>query len=244
MFEKKITDEERKAQLKEEKKAKRAQKMKDTKWAVKGVEIAKIVVIPLLLASIMVCFLYIVVRNNTLAENLKSDVVIAKKEIAANTKITADEVGEYFMVVAVEKTAVSKINFTSLESMPDSFYVEASMVKGQMVYKDDVEESDFVMDKYTEEAVVTSIEVSDFSNSVCGTIRHGDIIDIYAVDPLTDELVFVVGNIYVKEAYNNSAEVLTGKEGSAVAFTLLLMPEEVELVNKAIVWEGIQIYKR
>ena len=244
MFEKKITDEERKAKLKEEKKAKREQKRKDSKWATKGAEIAKIVVVPLLLASIMVCFLYIVVRNNTLAENLKSDVVIAKKEIAANTKITADELGEYFIVVAVEKEAVSKVNFTSLEAMPDSFYLEGSMVKGQMIYTSDIEESDYVMDKYTDEAVTTSIEVSDFSNSVCGTVRHGDIVDVYAVDPLTDELVFVVGNIYVLDAYNNSGEVITGKDGSAVAFTVLLMPDEVEAVNRAIAWDGIQLYKR
>ena len=244
MFEKKITDEERKAKLKEEKKAKRQQKLNDSKWAIKGAEIAKIVVIPLLLASIMVCFLYIVVRNNTLAENLKSNVVIARKEIAANTKITEDTLGEYFEVVAVDKVAVSKENFVSLDIMPDSFYVEEGMIKGQMLYKNDIEESDFVMDKYTEEAVTTSIEVADFSNSVCGTIRHGDIVDIYAVDPLTDGLVFVVGNIYVLDAYNNSGEVITGKDGSAVAFTVLLMPDEVEAVNRAIAWEGIHIYKK
>ncbi|MBR3770961.1 MAG: hypothetical protein IKL07_01695, partial [Clostridium sp.] len=202
-------------------------------------------VIPLLLASIMVCFLYIVVRNNTLAENLKADVVVATKEISKNTKISSDEVGEYFKVIAVDKDVVTARNYSSFSELPDgSFYVTEELIKGQLVYESNIEVSDFVMDKYSEEAVITSIDVSDFANSVCGKVRYGDIIDIYAVDPATDELIFVVGNIYVLEAYNSSGELLSTKEGTAMAFNILVMPDEIELINKAIAWEGIQIYKR
>ena len=245
MFEKKITEEQKKALLKEEKKAKREERLKENKWAEKGAKIAKVVVIPLLLASIMVCFLYIVVRNNTLAENLKTDVVVATKEISKNTKISSDELGEYFKVIAVDKEVVTTRNYASFSELPDgSFYVTEELIKGQIIYESDIEVSDFVMDKYSEEAVITSIDVSDFTNSVCGKVRYGDIIDIYAVDPATDELTFVVGNIYVLEAYNSSGEALTTKEGTAMAFNILVMPEEIALVNKAIAWEGIQIYKR
>jgi len=245
MFEKKITEEQKKALLKEEKKAKREEKLKENKWALKGAKIAKIVVIPLLLASIMVCFLYIVVRNNTLAENLKADVVVATKEISKNTKISADEVSEYFKVIAVDKEVVTTRNYSSFNELPDgSFYVTEELTKGQVVYESDIEVSDFVMDRYSEEAVVTSIAVSNFSNGVCGKVRYGDIIDIYAVDPATDELTFVVGNIYVLEAYNSSGDILSTKEGTAMAFNILVMPDEIALVNKAIAWEGIQLYKK
>ena len=215
MFEKKMTEEEKKILQKEAKKAKKAEKKKDSKWATKGAKIAKVVVLPLLLASIMVCFLYIVVRNNTLAENLKKDVVVARKDIVENTKISAEEIHKYFEVVRVDADAVVSVYASSLGELPrDGFYVKEDLVKGQMLHKEDIEESDFVMDKYK----------------------------VYAVDPAPDELVFVVGNVYILGAYNSSGEKLNTAEGSAVAFTVLATPEEVVELNRAIAWEGIQLY--
>ena len=76
------------------------------------------------------------------------------------------------------------------------------------------------MDKYKEDAVVTSLKVSEFSNSVCGSLRYGDIVDVYAVDPATDELGFVVGTVYILGAYNSSGEKLGTETGTAVAFTV------------------------
>ena len=240
-----MTEEEKKILQKEAKKAKKAEKKKDSKWATKGAKIAKVVVLPLLLASIMVCFLYIVVRNNTLAENLKKDVVVARKDIVENTKISAEEIHKYFEVVRVDADAVVSVYVSSLGELPrDGFYVKEDLVKGQMLHKEDIEESDFVMDKYKEDAVITSLKVSEFSNSVCGSLRYGDIVDVYAVDPATDELVFVVGNVYILGAYNSSGEKLNTAEGSAVAFTVLATPEEVVELNRAIAWEGIQLYKK
>lgn len=243
MFEKKMTEEEKKLLQKEAKKAKKAEKKNESELAVKAKKVAKIVALPLILASIMVCFLYIVVRNNTLAENLKTDVVVATKNIVENTKISADEIDDYFEVIRVDADAVVNVYASSLSDLPaDGFYVKTDIVKGQMLHKKDIEESDFVMDKYKEDAVITSLKVSEFSNSVCGSLRYGDIVDVYAVDPATDELVFVVGDVYILAAYNNSGEKLNTSEGVAVAFTILATPEEVVDLNRAIAWEGIQLY--
>lgn len=90
--------------------------------------------------------------------------------------------------------------------------------------------------------MITSLKVSEFSNSVCGSLRYGGIVDVYAVDPATDELVFVVGDVYILAAYNNSGEKLNTSEGTAVAFIVLATPEEVIDLNRAIAWEGIQLY--
>lgn len=243
MFEKKMTEEEKKLLQKEAKKAKKAEKKNESEWAIKAKKVAKVVVLPLLLASIMVCFLYIVVRNNTLAENLKTDVVVATKDIVENTKISADEIDDYFEVIRVDADAVVSVYASSLSQLPkDGFYVKEDMVKGQMLQKSDIEESDFVMDKYKDDAVITALKVSEFSNSVCGSLRYGDIVDVYAIDPATDELVFVVGDVYILGAYNSSGEKLNTSEGTAVAFTVLATPDEVAALNKAIAWEGIQLY--
>lgn len=243
MFEKKMTEEEKKAVIKEAKKAKKVKITDNDKEPSRVKQIAKVVVLPLVLAAIAVVFLFIVVRNNTLAENLKADVVVATKDIVENTKIPADEIEDYFKVISVDAEAIIGTNYKSLEDLPkDGFYVEVDLSKGQLLYKDDIEVSDFVMDKYDDNAVITSLKVSEFSDSVCGSLRKGDIVDVYAVDPATDELVFVVGDVYILAAYNSSGEKLTTSEGSAVAFTVLATPDEVGELNKAIAWEGIQLY--
>ena len=245
MFEKKMTDEERKVMAKEARKAKKAKIKIMEREDSQIVSMAKTVVIPLILAAIMVCFLFIVERNNTLAENLKTDVVVAKTDIAKNTKIEKEDIDKYFKVISVDYKAVTDINYKSFDDMPDgSFYVKEPLVKNQMIYEDDIETSDFVMDKYTDEAVITSVSVSNFSNSVCGTLRTGDIVDVYAIDPATDELVFILGDVYIVDAYNSNGEILTTKDGSATAFTILATPDEVELINKAIAWDGIQLYRK
>lgn len=243
MFEKKMTEEEKKILHKKAKKAKKDDKRNESEWVSKIKKAARVVVLPFVLASIMVCVLYIVVRNNTLAENLKKDVVVATKDIVENTKISAGDIDDYFKVTRVDADAVVSVYVSSVSELPkDGFYVKENIVKGQMLHKDDIEESDFVMDKYNENAVITSLKVSEFSNSVCGLLRAGDIVDVYAIDPSTGELAFVVGDVYIDGAYNNSGELLESSEGTAVAFTVLATPEEVTALNRAIAWEGIQLY--
>ena len=245
MFEKKMTEEEKKALQKEAKRAKREAKRADSKRYEMLVTIGKTVVVPFLLAAALSCLLFIVVRNHTLSESLKEDVVVARKDIAKNVKITPEELNEFFTVVSIDSEGVADTAYRSLTELPkNGFYTEEAFVKGQMVYREDVEESDFVMDKYKEDAVETSVSVNSFASSVCGTLRYGDIVDVYAVDPATDELVFVLGDVYILEAYNNSGDALTGKDGTATAFRVRVTPEEVEALNKAISWEGIQLYKK
>ena len=246
MFEKKITDEEKKRLEKEAKKAAKAEKRKE-KGGSSGKEmalsIAKTLVIPSIIAAILVCVIYVAVDSKAKAEELKTEVVCMKTDVAENTFVTPEEVEQYFTVVSVEMMAVPKNAYSSLGDLPkDGFYIENAMSKSQMVFKDDIATEDAIMDKYKNGYEITSFQAQNFAGGVNGCLRRGDIVDVYAVDPTTDMLVLMAENVYVYEAYDNTGNRITGKDESATSFTVYVTPEEVEQINMAVCYGGIQIY--
>lgn len=136
-----------------------------------------------------------------------------------------------------------------MNDLPEKgFYVEQDLVKKQMLYKNAIEMKDAVMDKYVNGTQITSIAVDAFNNSVSGTIRCGDIVDVYAVDPSTDQLALMVSNVYVVAAYDGSGNELTKEYESengpqtAVVFSVKVAPSEIDQMNLAISFKGIQLY--
>ena len=241
MFEKKVTEEQKllekevnMLEKKEKKKMKRADKM--------GKNSLMMVLIPLVFAAIVTCLIFLFMKNQAQMETLKEPVVCAKQNISANTYVPKDEVDQYFEEKMVDATAVPGNVLKSLSELPkEGLYVESSLAEKEMVHADDVEETDTIMEKYGEATKLTSFAVDSFDHSVSGSIRHGNLVDIYALDPATEQLTLMASNVYVEDVYNNSGEKISD-EGVAVAFTIRVAPEETEAINKAIVYGGIQVY--
>lgn len=247
MFEKKVTDEEKKRLEKEAKKAAREERRRAKKENVSGkdkaLSIVKTLAIPTIIAAILVCVIYVAIDSKVSAEELKTEVVCMTKDVPANTYVSADDMSKYFEVVSVEMAAVPESAYKSLSDMPKSgFYIENAMKASQMVLKDDIATEDEVMDKYKDGYEMTSFGVAAFTGSVNGSIRRGDIVDIYALDPATDNLVLMVENVYIYEAYDNTGNKVTGKDETATAFTVYVTPDEVESLNTAICYGGIWMY--
>ena len=122
------------------------------------------------------------------------------------------------------------------------------MKKSQMVLASNIAAKDEVMDKYLSGYEVTSFDAQNFSDGVNGSLRKGDIVDVYAVDPSTDELALMVSEVYVIAAFDNSGNELTKEyeaengAGNATVFSVKVAPDEVENMNKAISFGGIQLY--
>lgn len=241
MFEKKITDEEKKQLEKEAKKAKKEQKRKDKgKDESQLVSTLKSLVIPFILTVAVVVGLYFVLKYNATADEILATTVITKQDIKANTFISEEQIGNYFEEVAMDVEYIPDTSYATLKSLPNGFYVENQMAKKQMLLKDDVEEHDIVMDKY-KNSVRTSISVNAFDNSVSGSLRKGDIVDIYALDPITEALTLMVSGVYIESVYNSSGDQIL-EDGVATVFTILVAPGEVEAINQAITYGGIQLY--
>ena len=86
--------------------------------------------------------------------------------------------------------------------------------------------------------------ISSFDKGINGKLREGGIIDIYAVDPATDELTLYVENVYVAAAFDSSGNELTTDEGVAQSFTVYVKEKEIDNLNKAINYGDTQIYQK
>lgn len=235
MFQKKVVA------IKKDNKKKVDKKTKDIKARL--IAVLKVIVLPALFAGIVVCGLYLFMQNKLEAESLKGQVLVMKESVAANTFVKYEEADEYFTSVAVEQIAIPTNAYTSTVDLPkEGFYIENAMTKAQMVLKDDVASKDQVMDKYKGGYEITSFAAESFDGSVNGALRKGDIVDVYAVDPTSETLVIMAENVYISEVYDNAGKKITDEEGIGTSFTVWVTSEEVESINTAVVYGGIQMY--
>ena len=236
MFEKKVNVKEAPKQGKKEKKEKRQ---------VKAPGIVKIVLVPLLITAVLVAAIYLVMDKMTERETLLKNVVVASQDVRVNAYITPDEVDQYFDVIQVDGNAVAESAYTSLKDLKaKGFYTNIAIGSGQILYSGNIKPTDARLDKYQSGYEVTSIAVSNFDKGVNGKLREGAIIDIYAVDPATDELALFVEDVYVAGAYDSSGNELTTEEGVAQSFTVYVKATEIENMNHAINYGEIHIYQK
>lgn len=242
MFEKKISEEQKKKMEKETKRSLKKEK-KDKAADNKLLSVVKVVVLPLLFASIVVCAIYLAMQQKAVQEDLKTTVVCMKEDVPANTYVESKDIEKYFTTVKVQLEAVPENAYKSLSDFSkDGFYIEDSMKKYQMVLACNIAAKDEVMDKYLAGYEVTSFDAQNFSDGVNGSLRRGDIVDVYALNPATELLTLYAENVYVAEVYDNSGKKVTEPEGIATSFTVWVTPDEVENLNLAVVYGGVQMY--
>lgn len=230
---------EKKASIKE------TDKREKTKLQKKGMDVIRIVLVPLLITATLVAALYLAMDKITERDMLLKNVVVASKNLRVNAYITPDEVDEYFKVISVDGAAVSKDAYTSMDDLKEKgFYTNIPIGSGQIVYSGNLKPTDARLDKYQSGYEVTSIAVSNFDKGVNGKVREGAIIDVYAVDPATDELVKYAEDVYVAAAFDSAGNELTTDEGVAQSFTIYVKEAEIEELNKAINYGEIHIYQK
>ena len=207
--------------------------------------IVKMILIPFLVTIILVAGLFLVVRKLGQRDVLLKNVVMASADIREGVYITPEEVDSYFKEVKVDGSAVSENAFESLEDLKKKgFYTNIPLKSGQIMYEGSIKVSDKRLDKYKSGYETTSFSVANFDKGINGQVREGAIIDIYAVDPATDELTLFVENVYVAAAFDSSGAKIETDEGVAVSYTVYVKSYEVEDMNKAINYGEIHIYKR
>ena len=122
MFEKKVTDAEKKRLEKEAKKAEKARRKEEAAKSGSGKEkalsIVKTLAVPTIIAAIIVCVIYVVVDSKASADELKTEVLCMVKDVPANTIVTADNVKDYFTVVSVDISAVQVNAYNQLSVLP------------------------------------------------------------------------------------------------------------------------------
>ena len=220
-------------------------KVKELKKEKKGPGIIKIFLMPLAVTLIIVAAIYLVMNRMTEKDALLKDVVVASKDIRVNAYIEPGDVDDCFKVIKVSGEAVTDTAYTSLIELKEKgFYTNHEIGTGEILYAGSIKTTDARLDKYKSGYEVTSISVSNFDKGVNGKLREGAIIDIYAVDPATDELTLFAEDVYVAASFDSSGNELTTDEGVAVSYTIYVKESEIESLNKAINYGEIHIYKK
>lgn len=120
------------------------------------------------------------------------------------------------MKVQIEAVSENEVK-SFVEFSKDGFYIEDSMKKSQMVLTDNLAGKHEVMDKYLNGYEVTSFDAQNFADGVNGSLRKGDIVDVFALDPATELLTLCAENVYVAEVYDNVGNKVTEPDGIATA---------------------------
>lgn len=138
-------------------------------------------------------------------------VVIASMDIPENVEITEENYAMYFTTMEMEAIKIPESAFKTAGAL-NGTYVTNDIDKGAIITRSMVD----VMDNYTEsykDAKIVTVSTSDLEQSVAGTLRAGDIIDIYSVD--TTEVS--EGKRYKATLLDEGVSIIRSYDASGVA---------------------------
>lgn len=233
-----------KKQAKQAEKAKKqAEKQKETKQGEDKFS-AKAFVIPFFVAIILTGIIYGMIMHQVNSTEGKIPVVYITKSVDKNTKINADDYNNTFTLKYVDQDLIPATVYQSLDELPsDGLYIKTDMDKNQILLPENFTTDDLTMAKYESGHETTSISATSFANAVNGTIRKGDIVDIYSRPSSADAVTELYGrDLYVEAAYTANGTECKNPEDVATSLTIWVTPDEVSDINKAVALGNIQVY--
>ena len=241
---------ERKAEKQAKKQAKQAEKAKkqaeQQNEAKQGEDkfSAKAFVVPFFVAIILTGIIYGMIMHQVNSTEGKIPVVYITKSVDKNTKINADDYNNTFTLKYVDQDLIPATVYQSLNELPsDGLYIKTDMDKNQILLPENFTTDDLTMAKYESGHETTSISATSFANAVNGTIRKGDIVDIYSRPSSADAVTELYGqDLYVEAAYTANGTECKTPEDVATSLTIWVTPDEVSDINKAGALGNIQVY--
>lgn len=244
---------EKKAEKQAKKQAKQAEKAKKQaeaeqkqKEKAKGEDkfSAKAFVIPFFVAIVLTGIIYGMIMHQVNSTEGKIPVVYITKSVDKNTKINADDYNNTFTLKYVDQDLIPATVYQSLDELPgDGLYIKTDMDKNQILLPENFTTDDLTMAKYESGHETTSISATSFANAVNGTIRKGDIVDIYSRPSSADAVTELYGqDLYVEAAYTANGTECKTPEDVATSLTIWVTPDEVSDINKAVALGNIQVY--
>lgn len=241
---------ERKAEKQAKKQAKQAEKAKkqaeQQNEAKQGEDkfSAKAFVVPFFVAIILTGIIYGMIMHQVNSTEGKIPVVYITKSVDKNTKINADDYNNTFILKYVDQDLIPATVYQSLNELPsDGLYIKTDMDKNQILLPENFTTDDLTMAKYESGHETTSISATSFANAVNGTIRKGDIVDIYSRPSSADAVTELYGqDLYVEAAYTANGTECKTPEDVATSLTIWVTPDEVSDINKAVALGNIQVY--
>ena len=155
------------------------------------------------------------VEAKQLEQYEKGSVVVAIADVADCKEITEENLGMYF---AVEERP--------LVDIPEAAYLEVADLIGQYA-QGGVDAGSIITEKMfgelqakQKDAVLLGVNMEALEQSVVGTLRAGDVIDIYTVKVEEDKSVTVkkaLGNVNIERSYTSAGAAILKDDNSSIA---------------------------
>ena len=169
------------------------------------------------------------VEKNLLNDYEKASVVLCKTDVPKGTKITKENVSQYFYDYEVD---IALVNDTCIKDKNEviNTVVEKSLSAHEILRKDDCTKEAEIYNRFSN-PVEASITATNPGDIVSGTIRRGDYVDIAVVNKDTLEYDLMLKKVYVVDAFTSTGEKVSGNaEGTAA--TMLTVVEEKDNLAK------------
>ena len=168
-------------------------------------------------------------EKNLLSDYEKVSVVLCKTDVPKGTKITKENVSQYFYDYEVDIALVNDTCIKDKNEVIDTV-VEKSLSAHEILRKDDCTKEAEIYNKFSN-PVEASITATNPGDIVSGTIRRGDYVDIAVVNKDTLEYDLMLKKVYVVDAFTSTGEKVSGNaEGTAA--TMLTVVEEKDNLAK------------
>ena len=169
------------------------------------------------------------VEKNLLSDYEKVSVVLCKIDVPKGTKITKENVSQYFYDYEVDIALVNDTCIKDKNEVIDTV-VEKSLSAHEILRKDDCTKEAEIYNRFSN-PVEASITATNPGDIVSGTIRRGDYVDIAVVNKDTLEYDLMLKKVYVVDAFTSTGEkVSENAEGTAA--TMLTVVEEKDNLAK------------
>ena len=169
------------------------------------------------------------VESYILTDKNVTSVVIASADISQGTIITENNVDEYFKTEKVNSDLVTKKTITNVKDIKGKFLTD--MAAGEIVTSDRYYETGDTRE--LKNPVNLTFAAGSAENSVNGTIRGGDIVDIYVSVRDNDTTTYQLAreNVYIENAYDSSYVKIDSADQTTVASSFLVKLEENDAAN-------------
>lgn len=200
------------------------------------------VVLCLLLAA-GVFALLLNVETRQLAQYEKDSVVVAIADIPEAKEITEKNLAELFTVEERPLTDIPDAAYVTAEDLLGQ-YTQSGIDAGSMITESMLGE----LRKDFGESVLLGVNMEALAQSVAGTLRAGDIIDIYTVKVEEDKQVTVekaLGNVTIERSYTSSGTAILKDDNTSIAqyITIPVHKEAVGLFYQSLENRRIEIVK-
>ena len=172
------------------------------------------VVLCLLLAA-GVFALLLNVESKKMAQYEKGSVVIAVADIPENQEITENNISELFAVEERLITDIPEAAYQKLESLIGQ-YTHSGIDTGSMITKSMLGE----LQKDFGESVLLGVNMESLDQSVAGTLRAGDLVDIYTViynEGKNVQVEKILSNVVIERSYTSAGTAILKEDDASIA---------------------------